>query len=69
MLPTAIAFSLIATAAVWFAGRRDEARDPRLTILVLGLLAIFPLLFFLPEWEVLPAAAPQESSSPSWTQW
>jgi beta-lactamase regulating signal transducer with metallopeptidase domain len=69
MLPTAIAFSLIAAAAVWFAGRRDEARDPRLTLLVLGLLAAFPLLFFLPEWEVLPAATPQEGATPSWTRW
>jgi beta-lactamase regulating signal transducer with metallopeptidase domain len=69
MLPTAIAFSLIATTAVWFAGRRDEARDPRLTFLVLGLLAVFPLLFFLPEWQVLPAASPQESMNPSWTRW
>ena len=63
MLPTAIAFSLIATAAVWFAGRRDEARDPRLTFLVLGLLAAFPLLFFLPEWRVLPAPTLQESET------
>ena len=69
MLATAIAFSLIAAATVWFAGRRDEARDPRLTLVVLGLLAIFPLLFFLPEWELLPAAAPQESNAPSWTRW
>jgi beta-lactamase regulating signal transducer with metallopeptidase domain len=69
MLPTAIAFSLIATAAVWFAGRRDEARDPRLTFLVLGLLAVFPLLFFLPEWQLLPAPIPQENITPSWTRW
>lgn len=69
MLHTAIAFSLIATTAVWFAGRRDEARDPRLTLLVLGLLAIFPLLFFLPEWQVLPHAELRESTTPTWTRW
>jgi beta-lactamase regulating signal transducer with metallopeptidase domain len=69
MLATVIAFSLIAAAAVWFAGRRDEARDPRLTLLALGLLAVFPLLFFLPEWPVLAAAAPQESAVPAWTRW
>jgi beta-lactamase regulating signal transducer with metallopeptidase domain len=69
MLATALAFSLIAAAAVWFAGRRDEARDPRLTLLALGLLAVFPLLFFLPEWPVLPHASPQESTAPSWTRW
>jgi beta-lactamase regulating signal transducer with metallopeptidase domain len=54
MLSTAIAFSLIATAAVWLAGRRDAARDPRLTLLALGLLAVFPLLFFLPKAPLLP---------------
>ena len=67
MLPTAIAFSLIAAAAVWTAGRRDEARDPRLTFVVLGLLAVFPLLFFLPEWEVLPPADLQENATSDWT--
>lgn len=69
MFATALAFSLIAAVAVWFAGRRDEARDPRLTLLALGLLAVFPLLFFLPEWRVLPHAAAQESAAPSWTRW
>jgi beta-lactamase regulating signal transducer with metallopeptidase domain len=69
MFATALAFSLIAAAAVWFAGRRDEARDPRLTLLALGLLAVFPLLFFLPEWHVLPHAAAEDSAAPSWTRW
>jgi beta-lactamase regulating signal transducer with metallopeptidase domain len=66
MLATAIAFSLIAAATVWYAGRRDEARDPRLTLLALGLLAVFPLLFFLPEWELLPHGEAREDRSPSW---
>ncbi|MCW1924683.1 M56 family metallopeptidase [Luteolibacter arcticus] len=72
MLATAILFSLIAAATVWFAGRRDEARDPRLTLLALGLLAVFPLLFFLPEWQVLPHAdAIQEGSLDigAWLPW
>ncbi|MCW1885988.1 M56 family metallopeptidase [Luteolibacter flavescens] len=72
MLPTAIAFSLISAAVVWFAGRRDEARDPRLTLMALGLLAVFPLLFFLPEWRVLPPADGTRSDAPdliSWLPW
>lgn len=55
MLTAAIAFSVVSAAAVWFAGRLDAARDPRLTLLALALLAVFPALFFLPAAEVLPA--------------
>lgn len=71
MFAAAIAFSLIAAAAVWLAGRRDEARDPWLTLLALVLLAVFPLLFFLPKWEVLPPAAEQAEASPAlrWLPW
>ncbi len=54
MLLPAIAFSLTAAAFIWWAGRRDQAKDPRLTVLALVLLLVFPLLFFLPKWEVLP---------------
>ena len=54
MLLPAIAFSLTAAVFVWWAGRRDHAQDPRLTLLALALLLVFPLLFFLPKWEVLP---------------
>ncbi len=56
MLPAAIAFSLLAASAVWLAGRRDAARDPRLTLLALGLLAAFPLLFLLPKAPLLPSS-------------
>lgn len=50
-------FSGIAAAAVWLAGRRDAARDPRLTTLCLALLAVFPLLgACLPKLPLLPAA-------------
>lgn len=68
MLTAVISFSLIAAAAVWLAGRRDVARDPRLTLLALALLAAFPLLFFLPKWEVLPAAT-ASSPSPDFSKW
>jgi beta-lactamase regulating signal transducer with metallopeptidase domain len=47
--PAVAVFSLAAAALVWLAGRRDVARDPRLTVLVLGLLAGFPLLSLLPK--------------------
>ncbi len=69
MLSTAIAFSGLATAVVWWAGRRDTARDPRLTLLALGLLALFPLLFFLPKWEVLPHTTEFEPGSETLWKW
>lgn len=51
-------FSGIAVAAVWLAGRRDAARDPRLTTVCLALLAVFPLMgAWLPKLPLLPAAA------------
>ena len=51
-----LTFSGIAAAAVWLAGRRDAARDPRLTTLCLVLLAVFPLLgAWLPKVPLLPA--------------
>ena len=62
--PAVILYSLAAAALVWTAGRRDAARDPRLTLLVLVLLAAFPLLSLLPKVEVagLPAATMITSS-------
>lgn len=71
MIATAIAFSLISATVVWLAGRRDVARDPRLTLSALALLAVFPLLFFLPKWEVLPPAdvAEESSSFMRWLPW
>src|SRR6478609_8787402 len=50
-----LSFSVVAAVLVALAGRGDQARDPRLTVLALGLLAVFPLLGFLPKLEVLPA--------------
>jgi beta-lactamase regulating signal transducer with metallopeptidase domain len=52
-----LTFSGIAAAAVWLAGRRDAARDPRLTTLCLALVVVFPLLgAWLPKLPLLPAA-------------
>lgn len=49
-------FSAIATLFVFLAGVGDKARDPRLTTLVLILLALFPLSVFLPKVELVPLA-------------
>ncbi|GAA5118190.1 M56 family metallopeptidase [Luteolibacter yonseiensis] len=48
-----LSFSTIAALLVFATGRRDQARDPRLTVLVLGLLAVFPVLWLLlPKYSV-----------------
>jgi beta-lactamase regulating signal transducer with metallopeptidase domain len=68
--PGVILFSLAAAAFVWFAGRRDAARDPRLTVLVLLLLAGFPLLAFLPKVRVDGAwVADFPGTSVNWAIW
>jgi beta-lactamase regulating signal transducer with metallopeptidase domain len=52
-----LVFSLIAAGTVWFAGRKDQALDPRLTTVVLLLLALFPILVqAIPKIAVLPVA-------------
>jgi D-alanyl-D-alanine endopeptidase (penicillin-binding protein 7) len=68
VLTTAIAFSLVAAAAVWLAGRLDAARDPRLTLFALALLAVFPLLFLLPKAQLLPAGD-FKAASPALSRW
>lgn len=51
-----LTFSGVAALLVFLAGRKDTARDPRLTMLALALLAVFPvLLAVLPKFAVLPA--------------
>jgi beta-lactamase regulating signal transducer with metallopeptidase domain len=60
-------FSGVAALLVLLAGRRDPARDPRLTVLALGLLAVFPLLGWLPKLPVLPAQAAGGGGFP-WTK-
>jgi beta-lactamase regulating signal transducer with metallopeptidase domain len=54
---TALAiFSIIAAGLVLLAGRRDPARDPRLTFSLLMLTALLPLMgALLPKYGVLPA--------------
>jgi beta-lactamase regulating signal transducer with metallopeptidase domain len=47
--PAVILFSMAAAAMVWLAGRKDTARDPRLTLWVLVLMGLFPLLSLLPK--------------------
>lgn len=54
MIPLLL-FPVMAAGVVWLAGRRDPARDPRLTTLSLCLLALFPLLMLLPKVPILPA--------------
>ena len=49
-----LTFSAFAALLVFLAGRSDQARDPRFTVLVLVLLVIFPLSAFLPKTGVLP---------------
>ncbi|BCU75390.1 M56 family metallopeptidase [Luteolibacter sp. LG18] len=62
-----IVFPLLAAIAVWFAGRRDASRDPRLTTLALALLALAPLFLFLPKIPLLPAPVLAESTAPALT--
>ena len=49
-------FSAISALLVLLAGRRDQARDPRLTVLTLVLLVLFPLSVFLPKVVVVPVS-------------
>ncbi len=58
-----VMFSGVAALLVFLAGRGDKARDPRLTLLALGLLAVFPLLGLLPKLPVLPASTVKGSAS------
>jgi beta-lactamase regulating signal transducer with metallopeptidase domain len=58
-----LVFSAVAALLVYLAGRGDQARDPRLTVIALGLLAIFPLLGLLPKLEILPAGEANVDSS------
>ncbi|MGL4401704.1 MAG: M56 family metallopeptidase [Luteolibacter sp.] len=51
-----VTFSIIAAGLVFLAGRKDTARDPRLTVSLLILLFTFPLmLVMMPKFAVLPA--------------
>ena len=66
MIPT-LAFSLIAAGLVLLAGRKDAARDPRLTLFLLILMALIPVMAaFVPKVAVLPAV-PAEGFA--WGKW
>jgi len=48
-------FPVVAVLAVWWIGRRDASRDPRLTTLAVALLALMPVLLWLPKIRLWPA--------------
>ncbi|MFT3992311.1 MAG: hypothetical protein QM680_12970 [Luteolibacter sp.] len=57
-------FSVIAAALVFIAGRKDAARDPRLSVTVLVWLLAFPVFRgVLPKWEILPGIAADSEKS------
>lgn len=71
ILPTkmiaTLAFSLIAAGMVLLAGRKDAARDPRLTLFLLILMALIPVMAaFVPKVAVLPVAA---ADGFAWGKW
>lgn len=62
-------FSLLAALAVWLAGRKDPALDPRLTTVVLSLLGVFPvLLSVMPKLIVIPQPVDEVQGFP-WKLW
>lgn len=62
-----LAFSLIAAGLVLLAGRKDAARDPRLTLFLLILMALLPVMAaFVPKVAILPAV---EANGVSWAKW
>lgn len=68
MIPLLV-FPLVAAFLIYQAGRRDAARDPRLTISLLILLAALPLMSaFLPKIDVFraPTEAPAPEGTFSW---
>ena len=53
-----LAFSIVAAGLVFLAGRKDAARDPKLTVSLLILLAAIPVMAAaMPKISVLPALA------------
>jgi beta-lactamase regulating signal transducer with metallopeptidase domain len=62
-----LAFSLIAAGLVLLAGRKDAARDPRLTLILLILMALLPAMAaFVPKVAVLPAS---DVPAFAWGKW
>jgi beta-lactamase regulating signal transducer with metallopeptidase domain len=70
-LPTemiaSLAFSLVAAGLVLLAGRKDAARDPRLTLFLLVLMALVPVMAtFVPKVAVLPTVP---TDGFAWGKW
>jgi len=62
-----LAFSLVAAGLILLAGRKDAARDPRLTLFLLILMAMIPVMAaFVPKVAVLPAVAAEGFA---WGKW
>ena len=49
MLASSIVFSLLTTALLWLARRRNPASDPRITLAALMILLALPLMSFAPK--------------------
>jgi len=64
-----ILFPLLAALAVWWMGRRDTSRDPRLTGMAIVLLALMPVLLLLPKIPLLPPAIERASMSEPPAAW
>lgn len=57
-----IAFPIVAALLVFAAGRKDSARDPRLTLSLLALIAAFPFMaMWMPKLAILPVPAATNS--------
>lgn len=62
-----LAFSIVAAGLVLLAGRKDAARDPRLTLFLLILMALLPVMAALmPKVAVLPAVV---TAGFAWGKW
>ena len=52
MLASSIVFSLLTTALLWLARRRNLASDPRITLAALMILLALPLMSFAPKFVI-----------------
>lgn len=65
MLVPSFIFSLLAATALWFSGRRNPARDPRITVTILAVLLILPLFNLAPKFAIAVAASASGSETAS----
>ena len=62
-----LVFSIVAAGLILLAGRKDAARDPRLTLFLLILMALLPVMAaFVPKVVVLPAVP---TDGFAWGKW